>query len=162
MLPYYGIAAVIVIAGVILFAAGAGRGRDVEVKTEPAHGTPSPPRHEAASTFRPGPVTGSAPWALSAVPECFRQIKHDRGTAAFAARRLPPGARRLAPGTVMAVADCRLLVGAATLTLERGDERLVVPPRTAAYAAGDTLSVLRTTGNAGDLRVYRRDSASGP
>jgi hypothetical protein len=162
MVPYYAAATVIVLGASILFASGLGRGRDLAVKSVPARGTPSPPRHEAASTFRPGGVTGNAPWALSAVPECFRQESEVRGAAAFVSGSLPPGARPLLAGTVVAVADCRLLVGASTLTLERGGERLVVPPDTRAYAAGGRLAVLRRAGGTADLRVYRRVSGDGP
>jgi hypothetical protein len=162
MLPYYLVAAVLVIAAVTIVASGIGQRREVRVASVPAHGTPSPPRHEAASTLQPGPVTGEAPWALSAVPECFRQASAVHGTPAFVAARLPGDARRLPPGSVVSAADCRLLVGPATLTLERGGERLVVPREARAYVEGERLLVLRTAGATADLRVYHRVSGGGP
>jgi hypothetical protein len=162
MLPYLAVATVLVVGALVVFASRTGPRRDLKVASLPAHGTPSPPRHEAASTFAPGPVTGNAPWALSALPECFRQESEAHGSAAFVTGQLPASARRLEPGTVLAVADCRLLVGRATLTVERGRERLVVPPDTRAYALGDGLAVLRRAAARSELRVYRRVSPAGP
>jgi len=162
MLPYYALAALFVLTAVVLFAAVQRRGREVRVSSEPARGTPSPPRREAPSTFLPGAVTGAAPWALSAVPECFRQESEAHGTAAFVTARLPAEARRLAPGSTVAAADCTLLVGTDTLTLRRGAEHLIVPPKTRAFALGERLAVLREAGAKSDLRVYRRVSAGRP
>jgi hypothetical protein len=152
MLPYYLVAALLVIAAVTIVASGIGRRREMRVASVAAHGTPSPPRHEAASTLQPGPVTG----------ECFRQASAVHGTPAFVAARLPGDARRLPPGSVVSAADCRLLVGPATLTLERGGERLVVPREARAYVAGERLLVLRTAGATADLRTYHRVSGGGP
>jgi hypothetical protein len=162
MLRYYAIAAVLVIVAASVLAATVERRRELRVASERARGTPSPPRREAASTFDPGAVIGDAPWALSAVPECFRQTGETHGSAGFVAAHLPAGARRLAPGTVVVAADCRVSVGAATLAVDRRGERLIVPPRTSVYAAGDGLAVLRAAGGSYDLRVYRRVSGGGP
>jgi len=162
MLPYYAAASALVVGTLVIFASGLGRSPKLRVASVPVHGTPSPARGEAASTFAPGSVTGEAPWALSAVPECFRQESEAHGSPAFVASRLPAGAQRLAAGTRLAVGDCRLRVGAAVLTLERGGERLVVPRWTRVYSAGALLAVLRDSGGSADLRVYRRVSAGGP
>ena len=162
MLPYYAVAAVLVLVAIAIFASVQRRSREVRVSSEPAHGTPSPPRREAPSTFLPAAVTGTAPWALSAVPECFHQESEAHGSAAFVAARLPAQARRLAPGSTLVAADCTLLVGAETLTLRRGAEQLVVPPETRAYALGERLAVLREAGAKSDLRVYRRVSEARP
>ena len=107
-------------------------------------------------------MIGDAPWALSAVPECFRQERFARGAIGHVAVTLPPGSQRLRPGTVVRLADCRLFVERDALTLVRGTERLVVPPHATAYLAGPRLTVVRRFGKSIDARVYGPSGAEQP
>ncbi len=161
-MPYLALATVLVVGGLIVATLFAHRRAGLRVASVPAHGTPSPPRREAASTARPDAVAGDAPWALSALPECFRQEREARGTPAFVAARMPAAARLLAPGVVESTADCTVRVGAESVTVERGSERLIVPPRARIFATGDGYALVRETGKTAELRVYRRVSGDAP
>lgn len=152
----------LVVGGLIVATLFARPHRALRVASVRAHGTPSPPRRQAPSTARPDAVEGDAPWALSALPECFRQEREAHGTPAFVAAHVPPGARRLAPGVVESTADCTVRVGAQTVTVERGSERLVVPPRAGLYATGGGYVLVRDAGETAELRVYRRVSGGAP
>ena len=125
-----------------------------------AHGTPSPPKREELSTVSPVPVIGEAPWALSAVPECFEQVRLVRGPASRTRVRLPPGSTHLRAGSVVWVADCKVTVLAREVRLARGTDRLIVPPLAAAYAAGNRLTVVRRFSNQVDVRYYRPSGAN--
>jgi len=163
MLRYYAAASAIVVVAILILLA----------LPRPHPDVPSGPQyHGGPGTPRPGgndpdpraseSVGGVAPWALSAVPECFHQESEAHGPAAFVAARLPAEARRLPPGSTLAAADCTLAVGTDTLTLRRGAEHLIVPPQTRAYALSERLAVLRLAGAKSDLRVYRRVSGGRP
>jgi hypothetical protein len=155
MLRYYLIASGVVLGALLLGTLFVHRGPALRVATVRATGTPSPPRAEAASTLDPGGVQGVAAWALSALPECFRQERVARGPLAFVRAQLPPGARQLAAGTVVRAGDCTLRVGAGTLGVERGNVRLSLPTPVRTLLAGRLLAVLRRGRSTAELRVYR-------
>jgi hypothetical protein len=120
-----------------------------------ASGTPSAGPGEAREVpSTPRPVTGEAPWALSALPECFRQDSRRAGLPAFAHARFPAGARLLAPGTRLRVADCTLAVGRGTVAVTRGDDHLVVPPEARLYAFPGHLVLDRFAHGREEVRVY--------
>ncbi len=99
------------------------------------------------------PVTGAAPWALSALPECFHQRASRSGTIVFA-RALLARAKPIVPPFRMRVADCTLVVEANSATVTRGENRLVIPPPVRFYSAGSELLVERRDGARDDVRVY--------
>ncbi len=105
-------------------------------------------------------MAGDAPWALSALPECFEQISETRGSVAFATARLPSGGRLAPSGSALRAADCSVSVGARELLVRRGDLRLVVPPEARLYVWPDRFAVLRLDGAAADLRLYRGASGA--
>jgi len=103
VLRYYLIATAIVVTFGIIVAALHRPGRDLRVASVKATGSPSPPRREGASTFSPPPPIGNAPWAMSALPECFHQEHEVHGTWAFVrAARLAGDAYHEALGTALA------------------------------------------------------------
>jgi hypothetical protein len=155
MLRYYLIASGIVLGALLVATLFVHRGGPLKVATVRATGSPSPPRLQAGSTFEPGGVAGIAPWALSALPECFRQERVARGPFASLRAQLPSGGVRLEPGGVLRVADCTLRAGPDELGVERGSVRLEVPPPARAFVAGQELVLLRRSGANGELRVYR-------
>jgi hypothetical protein len=99
------------------------------------------------------PVTGAAPWALSALPECFHQRASRSGTIAFA-RVLLVGTKPIAAPFRLRAADCTLVVDADSATVVRGDNRLVIPQPVRFFTAGSELVVERRDGARDDVRVY--------
>ena len=117
------------------------------------HGSPGPFQRDDF-VRSPEPVSGEAPWALSALPECFRQLSSATGSSAFARTALPPGAERLKPGTRLRAADCTLQIGRDSALIVRGENRLIVPPLARFYRAGNRLILDRVAGTREDVRVY--------
>jgi hypothetical protein len=127
------------------------------------HATPGP--GEADRDPRtPEPMTGDAPWALSAVPECFRQNESDVGPPAFAHPHIPPGARPVPrTGTERLVtADCTLDVTGATAELRRGDTVLRIPAPSAFLVAGRVLVLDQREGSRERVRLYALSSGAAP
>ncbi|HMD03265.1 MAG TPA: hypothetical protein VKG44_09910 [Candidatus Baltobacteraceae bacterium] len=104
----------------------------------------------------PRDVSGAAPWALSALPECFRQLSEAHGTLAFVRRRLPAEAQPVVDDVGLVSADCRLHIYADAAMVERGSQTLFVPPDTHFYTWGDHLAFVRRDGSKAELRVYQR------
>ena len=152
----------LLIATAIVFFVGAlaaalhHRSGELRVATVSSTGSPSPPRRQAASTFTPGPVTGDAPWALSAVPECFVQSAEARGPRRYALAHLPADATRLSEGTTVSASDCVAWVHGGNVILVRGGERLRVPSASLYVFGRDAgLAVLSRDRERSVLRVYR-------
>ena len=99
-------------------------------------------------------VIGNAPWALSALPDCFRQTLERSGRAAFVRAGLPPGAQRLLPGVRLRFGPCTISVGTGEVTVQRGSDRLRIPPYAELYRADDLLVLIRTHGATTELRSY--------
>jgi hypothetical protein len=141
--------------------------RPLDVAAVQSTGSPSPPRLQAASTLSPPPVTGNAPWALSALPECFEQTGEAHGSRAFVLAHIGKGLRRIALRGGLRSADCELRVEVAALSVVRGSERMRVPALAGLYAdaavawglpAYRTLAVV-TGGKVWTLRRYRTRGA---
>ena len=154
MWRYIAIATALVVGTCILLLA---------LPTAPRHDVPSRYASDARATAGPAqndvsratalPVEGDAPWALSALPECFEQRTSRRGSVAFA-RGLLAGARPIARGTVLHVADCTLVVATDSAIVTRGDTRLRIPPPARFFERGDETLVERRDGARDDVRVY--------
>lgn len=129
------------------------------VRYETATGTPGPPQRDRNASSLPETTRGDAPWALSALPECFRQLSSATGSGAFARSKIPAGARPLADGAVLVVADCTLTVRGDRIEVVRGSERLRVPPQSRLLLAGERLILDRRDGEREDVRLYARAGA---
>lgn len=145
MLRYYAIATVIVLT-IAVYAT-----MRTHLGSFPGHVnfwkvTASPPHADS--------VTGNAPWALSALPDCFTQRSETTGTASYVKARLPAGAQPVRAGARLMYGSCTILVSNDELLVERGSDRLRVPPHTTLYTIGETLALLRTSGSTTDLRIY--------
>jgi hypothetical protein len=155
MVRYLALATVIVLA-VVLPIAGL-RHRPVTGGEHPLYqtgqGTPGPPQGGGAD-HTPLPVTGPAPWALSALPECFRQVSSRAGPPAFARAGFPRGARLVGAPATLHVADCTLTIGAESATVRRGENVLVIPPVARVYTDAGRLILDRRDGPREDVRVY--------
>ena len=99
-------------------------------------------------------VTGDAPWALSALPDCFAQRSESSGSRSYVDAQLPAGAQPVPPGTRLSYGSCTIFVRSGELLVERGSDRLRVPPHATLYTTGGLLVLLRTSGATADLRIY--------
>jgi hypothetical protein len=99
-------------------------------------------------------VVGNAPWALSALPECFVQDLEANGTYAFARSKLPAAMQPIMPGYRLQSDDCMLHVRAHSGVVDRGTEQLVIPPDARFFWSSSQLALLRKTGSLGELRLY--------
>ncbi len=118
-----------------------------------ASGSPSPPRREAPSNFHAGNFFGNAPWALSALPDCFVQETVWSGPEAGLRRHVPADAQQVGSGTILRSSNCTLTVGARDAFVVRGLDRFHIPPRTRFFIAGRQLFMLRG-GKHAELRTY--------
>jgi hypothetical protein len=125
-----------------------------EVRFSSSTATPGPPQNGDVSQSTPRPVTGEAPWALSALPECLRQDFRRDGTPAFARIGFPKAAVRLSPGSRFRIADCTFMVGTDTIAVQRGADRLIVPPAAHLYRSPGKLVLERTAYGRDEVRVY--------
>jgi hypothetical protein len=122
--------------------------------------TPGPAQNADRSRSTPRPVRGNAPWALSALPECFQQVSERSGSAAFARAKVPRDAQLVPAGLRLRVADCTLDVARSSAVVARGDDRFFVPPRTQFFVAGRHVVLDRVDSGRVDVRVYAlRDGA---
>jgi hypothetical protein len=155
MLRYYLISAAIVVTLGIIVAAIHRPGHELRVASVQSTGSPSPPRRQVAAAFSPQPPNGNAPWAMSALPECFYQEREVHGTRAFVRAHLPAGAHALPSGTTLRARDCTVIVGDRAVEVVRGDERLRIPPVAALYGLPrGRLALLRDDPAGSVLRVY--------
>jgi len=103
----------------------------------------------------PGAVRGDAPWALSALPECFQQrSKATSSDLAYALAHLPKGATMVRPPATLRYADCTLTILQDTIYVTRGSDRLRIPPHARLYTGPNALALLRVTGSGYELRTY--------
>jgi hypothetical protein len=156
MLRYLAIATLLVVGTIVVAAHFTRSGKPLEVASVRATGTPSAPRSEApATSAHAGGVVGNAPWALSALPECFVQVLAAHGTYAFARSKLPTAMQPILPGSRLQSDDCILHVRAHSGVVDRGTEQLVIPPDAHFFRSSSQLALLRKTGSLGELRLYR-------
>ncbi len=155
MLPYYLYATILVVGALIVGGLFNRTHKPGDAVYGQATGTPSAPQPHPSPSGTPLGVHGNAPWALSALPECFVQLKKVRGPYAFVGARLPRTMRRIPAGYALKVADCTLHVGARLGVVDRGTEHLVIPPDARFYSATTHVGLLRRTGNFAELRLYR-------
>ncbi|HET7812760.1 MAG TPA: hypothetical protein VFL13_00145 [Candidatus Baltobacteraceae bacterium] len=99
-------------------------------------------------------VAGDAPWAMSALPECFTQESKTSGPSAYVLAHLPAGAAMMRPGETASFGDCSLQVSGDAILVTRGSDRLRIPPIARLYRAGTTLALLRGGGGGLELRIY--------
>jgi hypothetical protein len=99
-------------------------------------------------------VTGNAPWALSALPDCFVQRSQTTGSASYVRAHLPGGAQPVRSGARLTYGPCTILVGDDELLVERGSDRMRVPPHATLYTVDNSLALLRTSESGTDLRIY--------
>lgn len=125
MWRYYLAATVIVAVFVFVVTLRKQSPPDLEVSA-PAHGTPSAPRSQGPERATPSAVSGDAPWALSALPDCAHQDSERRGPNQFVRDGIPRDAQA-AHGTLRA-GPCSIHVTSDGIIVVRGKDRLRIPP----------------------------------
>lgn len=99
-------------------------------------------------------VTGDAPWALSALPECFVPQSKTTGRPKYVLAHLPPGLTQARSGDVFHYGDCLVRVQGQSLLVDRGGDHLRVPPPADLYYGKNMIALLRGVPGGYDLRVY--------
>jgi hypothetical protein len=153
VIRYYLIATAIVVAIGGLFFAHRLAPPDLRISAKPT-GTPTVETHVAAAPATPAPFSGQGAWVLSALPDCFDEQSRTSGPSAALRAKLPPAAARIAPGTTLHVADCTVLVRARDIWVERGPDRLRVPPEAALYRTGGGLTLVVRSAGRVEIRRY--------
>ncbi|MGB6602428.1 MAG: hypothetical protein WBE77_15240 [Candidatus Cybelea sp.] len=100
-------------------------------------------------------LTGDAPWALSALPECLIQMSESSGSVAYVRAHLPPGAVAIVPPATLVYGDCSIRIDGSEAFVRRGADRLRIPPRVHFYRADGFLALIRETAPGAELRIYQ-------
>lgn len=156
LLRYYVIATILVVAAFAGVAGYMHRGElALKIKSVYAPAPPKAAQREAQGKRTPGAFGGDAPWALSALPECFTQTsKSTSPTLGYVLARLPSGAAMVRPPARLRYADCTLRVQGAQVFVDRGADHMRIPPQARLYTAPGTLALLRGSDGGYELRVY--------
>lgn len=101
------------------------------------------------------PLSGDAPWALSALPECLSQVSKSTGSLHYVNAHLPPNAERIAPPAKLRYADCTVTLEDDEAFVRRGADRFRIPPSVRFYRAEGLLAMLRESAGGVELRVYQ-------
>jgi hypothetical protein len=155
VLRYYAIATVIVLVVSVVATAWSSRNFMRFRLGESNHSAPAqhvssaPPEQSRILAVR-----GDAPWALSALPDCFRQQSESTGSVAYVRAKIPADARPIPEGTRLVYGSCALFVGDDVVLVDRGADRMRIPPHATLYRAGTSLALLRITGQTAVLRTY--------
>jgi hypothetical protein len=123
----------------------AGRGEGTPTVERPA--PPEVPR-------TPPPFRGTGTWVLSALPACFEERARLRGPVAELAAKIPPPSERITAPATLAAGPCTLYVQPHELWVERGPDRLRVPPDAALYRVDGRLTLVVRTGATVEIRRY--------
>jgi hypothetical protein len=152
---YYVLATLIVVAiGGIVFAHRM-TSPDLQISAQPT-GTPTVETRvpDAPARATPRPFSGQGPWVFSALPGCFDEQFRARGPIGDLRSTFPPASDRIAPGTTFRVKACTVIVRAHDIWIDRGDDRLRVPPDAALYRVGTQLVLTARTGGTVEIRRY--------
>ncbi|MBV8725809.1 MAG: hypothetical protein JO078_06660 [Candidatus Eremiobacteraeota bacterium] len=101
------------------------------------------------------PLSGDAPWALSALPECLRQLSKSSGSVPYVRAHLPRDAVAIAPPATLVFGDCTIAIDDDEAYVRRGSDRLRIPPRVRFYRAPGMLALIRDSGGIAELRLYQ-------
>ena len=155
MLRYYAIATVIVLTVAVIATMRFHDFRNMRFGTS-NHPPPKqvPIRYGGSGGDNDAALRGDAPWALSALPDCFMQQTEWSGSTTYVEAHLPGSAQKVAPGTHLHYGPCTIFVRNGEVSVSRGVDRLRIPPDATLYRDGSELLLLRITGHSGVLRSY--------
>jgi hypothetical protein len=147
---------VIVVGAAIVVAAWVNRDLiRIKIASVYAHVAPKPGAAEQRERAPAGALSGDAPWALSALPECLAQTSESNGSLAYVRTHLPPGATPIVPPATLVYGDCSITIDGSEAIVRRGADRLRIPPHVQFYRAEGLLALIRETPQGAQLRVYQ-------
>jgi len=152
---YFAIASALVLSVLVIATAWFNRDTILRLSSLDAKDAPKPAVGGSAGPRVDVSIRGDAPWALSALPDCLLQTSYARGPLALVRSKLPRGARALKAGVTLTFGPCTISVGNGELTVQRGTDRLRVPPRITLYAVPAGLALVRERGKTSELRLYK-------
>ena len=96
----------------------------------------------------------NAPWALSTLPECLRQVAETTGPLAYVRAHVPAAAVELVPPAALTYRDCRIAITRDGAIVHRGPDTLRVPPPLRVFRLDARLFVMHVEGARAQLRTY--------
>lgn len=154
MLKYYAIASVIVLTIVVIATMRFHSFAHMRLRSSNHSPPPQHLRYGDSSGENTGALSGDAPWALSALPDCFKQKSEWTGSATYVDSRVPRAAHPIPPGAQLRFGPCTILVRNGELYVSRGADHFRIPPNAVLYRNGSLLLLLRTTPQSTVLRSY--------
>jgi hypothetical protein len=122
----------------------------VYARVGPKPGATSPVTNGAIA-----PMSGDAPWALSALPECLTQVSKSSGSARYVRAHLPQSAVRVVPPARLSYGDCTISIDDDEAIVRRGTDRFRIPPSVQFYRARGEVAMMRETAANVELRIYQ-------
>ena len=155
MLKYLLLSAAIVLSLAIVVAGWVNRDL-IRIKIASVYARVYPKPGGATASVRPSDeaLTGDAPWALSALPECLTQTSESTGSIEYVRAHLPRGATPVRPPATLVYGDCTISIAGDQAFVRRGSDRLRIPPSVRFYRAEGLLAMVRQTPQGTELRVY--------
>jgi hypothetical protein len=152
VLRYYLLSTVIVCTVILVGALFVHRA-SVAIKIASVYASvPPKPIDEARLAGTAPPFSGEAPWALSALPECFHQRSEITGPRDFVLAHMPAGIA--VQSAVLHASDCTLTIASPRALVTRGSDRLRLAD-SSFYRIGADLGVLHRDGRFAEFRRYR-------
>jgi hypothetical protein len=126
----------------------------IKIASVYARVSPKPVQHESSGLRSETKFLADASWALSVLPECWKQAAKSTGDAQYVRAHLPPDSVQEPAGTAIRANDCTLLVRGSDAVVERGRDRLRLPAPTYIFRSPQRLSVFSLHGANAELRTY--------
>jgi hypothetical protein len=120
-----------------------------------AHVAPKPGASSPASSAAISSMSGDAPWALSALPECLTQVSKSSGSRRYVRAHLPRSAVRVVPPARLSYADCTISIDGDEAFVRLGADRFRIPPSVQFYRARGEVAMMRETAASVELRIYQ-------
>lgn len=155
MMRYLLLSAVIVVGIAVIVAGWVNRDLiRIKIASVYAHVSPKPAAPSNSQGSATAPLSGDATWALSALPECLTQVLESNGSPAYVRRHLPAGAVRVEPPATLVYGNCSIHIVGDEAFVQRGLDRLRIPPHAEFYRARGLLALVRQTPANAELRLY--------
>ena len=127
----------------------------VKIASVYARVAPKPGASSPVSSGAVASLSGDAPWALSALPECLTQVSKSSGSRRYVRAHLPRGAVRIVPPARLSYGDCTISIDGDEAFVRRGADRFRIPPSVQFYRARGEVAMMRETAASVELRIYQ-------
>jgi hypothetical protein len=156
VIRYLAVSTVIVLGIGVVVAAWVNRDLiRIKIASVYARVAPKPGPSSRAPSVAIAPLSGDAPWALSALPECLTQISKSTGSMRYVIAHLPKNAVWIAPPAHLSFGDCAISIDGREAFVRRGNDRFRIPPSVKFYRAHGEIAMLREAAGSVELRVYQ-------